>query len=255
MRRVAFAAWPLTPMVKRILIINGVIWLIAAILEKWVKTNVLVEWFALIPSEVVPWMAAGDVDYFAPGAGAAFPKFWQVFTWMWLHSASDYFHILFNSLFFWMFGGHLEQAWGPRAFLRFYLICGIGSGLIVLFFGLLFAPGIPVVGASGAVYGLIAAWGIHSPNKRIYFFGVLPLKVKHFSMILVGFALADFLTRARGVSHAAHLGGMLVGALLVTGYWRPDKTVRQLRYWWLRRKLRVIEGNRDKEPPGGGYWH
>ncbi len=156
-----------------------------------------------------------------------------------------------------MFGGNLELAWGSKAFFRFYLTCGIGAGVIILLTGLLFAPSIPVLGASGAIYGLVVAWAIAYPNKLIYFFGIFPMKGKHFVLIPIGFAAVDFLTRAQGVSHAAHIGGMAIGALLVTGYWRPEKARARLRYWWLRRKIKLIERDRsDKPPPSdGGYWH
>jgi membrane associated rhomboid family serine protease len=237
------------------LILNAAVWMVMVVFEHWLEMPDVFRFFALTPCEVIPWMAPKNADYLAPGRDIGFPRIWQLFTYMWIHSPSDVYHILFNSLFFWMIGGNLEQAWGARAFLRFYLICGVGAGVCVLVFGLIFAPDVLVVGASGAVYGLVVAWGIYNPNRLIYFFGIFPMKVKHFVLIPIGFALADFLTRAKGVSHAAHLGGMAVGALLVTGFWRPDKISRYAHYWWLRRKLKVIEGNRSKDPPDGGYWH
>ena len=149
----------------------------------------------------------------------------------------------------------VEQAWGSKGFLRFYLYCGVGAGVIVFLSGKLFSPDIPVLGASGAIFGLVVAWAIAFPNRVIYFFGVFPMKGKHFVLIPIGFAVLDFLTRAHGVSHAAHLGGMAIGALLVTGYWRPDKARRQIRYWMLRRRLKVLEGEGRQKPPDGGYWH
>ena len=120
-----------------------------------------------------------------------------------------------------------------------------------------FAPDIPVLGSSGAIYGLVVAWAISYPNKIIYFFGLFPMKGKHFCLIPIGYALVDFLLGTKGVSHAAHLGGMAIGALLVTGFWRPQKAYQRLRYWWLRRKLKVLEGGGSSipPPPDGGYWH
>ncbi len=226
-------------MVKKFLIAVAVVWAAQLIEQNFFKTDALTVHAALTPLRVLPGL-----------------EIWQVFTWMWLHSTGGLTHILFNCLFLWMFGGALELAWGSRAFVRFYLTCGIGSGLVVLLSGLFFAPDVPVLGASGAIYGLVVAWAISFPNRVIYFFGLFPMKGKHFILIPIGFALFDFLQNARGVSHAAHLGGMAIGALLVTGYWRPQKAQRQLRYWWLRRKLRVLEGDRQqKPPPDGGYWH
>lgn len=232
-----YTGWPLTPMVKTIMIVLAAVWF----------AEVILGWFG----------AAGFIDLLVVVPLDVFPGFriWQPFTYMWLHSPSDYFHIVFNCLFLWMFGGALEQAWGQKGFLRFYLICGVGAGLVVVVSGLLFAPETKVLGASGAIYGLVVAWAIAYPNRVIYIFGVFPMKGKHFALIPIGFAVLDFLTRAHGVSHAAHLGGMAIGALLVTGYWRPEKAIRQLRYWRLRRKLKVIDGRGPSEPPGGGYWH
>jgi membrane associated rhomboid family serine protease len=228
----------MTPMVKRLLIICGAVWLLEVIVTLWLNMDAFIVHFALTPARVFPGL-----------------EIWQLSTWMWLHSPTDLFHILFNCLFLWMFGGTLELTWGSKAFLRFYLICGIGAGIVVLVFGLIFDPTTKVLGASGAIYGLVAAWAISFPNRIIYFFGIFPMKGKHFALIPIGFAVLDFLTRAQGVSHAAHLGGLAIGALLVTGYWRPSKAIRRLRYIWLRRKLRVLEGDGARKPPEGRYWH
>jgi membrane associated rhomboid family serine protease len=227
----------MTPMVKRMIIINAAVWL-GEIVLRWAGTDAHLVHLAITPNRVFPGL-----------------ELWQPLTYMWLHSPVDYLHIVFNLLFLWMFGGTLELSWGSKAFLRFYLYCGVGAGLVVFVSGKLFAPDIPVLGASGAIYGLVVAWAIAFPNRLIYFFGIFPMKGKHFVLIPIGFAVLDFLTRAQGVSHAAHLGGMAIGALLVTGYWQPDKAKRQLRYWWLRRRLKVLEGDRQKRPPDGGYWH
>ena len=194
---------------------------------------------ALIPERVAPGL-----------------ELWRPLTYLWVHHPQDLWHILGNSLFLWMFGGVLEQSWGTRAFVKYYLVCGIGAGLIVLATGLLFDPEQVVVGASGAIYGLVVAWVIAFPNRVIFLFGIFPIKGKYFALIPIGFAVADFLMRGSGVSHAAHLGGMLIGALLVTGYWRPGKARARLRYWWLRRKIKMVEDkDRRSPPPGGGYWH
>ncbi|MCP4675807.1 MAG: rhomboid family intramembrane serine protease [Deltaproteobacteria bacterium] len=228
----------MTPLVKKIMIILAGVWIVEVVSVNWFETEIIVQHLALIPLSVLPGL-----------------EIWQPATYMWLHSPGDFMHILLNCLFLWMFGGTLEASWGSKSFLRFYLTCGIGAGLVVLASGLLFAPATPVLGASGAIYGLVVAWAISYPDRVIYFFGLFPMKGKHFVLIPIGFAVLDFLTRARGVSHAAHLGGMAIGALLITGFWRPSKATRRLRYWWLRRKLKVLEGDKSKKPPDGGYWH
>lgn len=234
-----FAAWPMTKAIKVILIVNGSVWLTMVLLVNWFDLTWPFEQLAITPGRVV-----GDL------------ALWQPLTYMWVHSPVDLWHIVLNSLFLWMFGGVLELNWGTPGFVRFYLICGIGAGLVVLLSGLLFDPETKVVGASGAIYGLVVAWALTFPDRRIYLFGLIPIRGLYFALIPIVFALADFLMRGQGVSHAAHLGGMAIGALLVTGYWRPRKLANRIRYWWLRRKIRVVEdAGRRKPPPDGGYWH
>lgn len=228
----------MTPFMKRILVANVAVWLVEVISVNFIGTAALLEHLALTPVRVVGGL-----------------EIWQVATYMWLHSPTDFSHILFNCLFLWMFGGTLEVAWGSRDFLRFYLTCGVGAGVVVLAAGLFVDPMMPVLGASGAIYGLVVAWAIAYPNRLIYFFGIFPMKGKHFVLIPIFFAVADFLTRAQGVSHAAHLGGMIIGALLVTGLWRPDKLKRQIRYWLMRRRIRMVERDDRDGPPGSGYFH
>jgi membrane associated rhomboid family serine protease len=236
----SFGAWPMTPAVKWFLIVNGGVWLVLVISVNWMDALALHDHLALTPDRVYPGL-----------------ELWQLFTYMWLHSTADFSHILFNSLFLWMFGGALEQAWGTRAFTKFYLICGIGAGLVVFVIGSMFHSDLATVGASGAIYGLVVAWAIVFPDRVIYFFGLFPIKGKYFALFPIGYALIDFLMRGSGVSHSAHLGGLAIGALLVTGYWRPSRLYNRARYAWLRRKLKVVEGGNKKRkpPPGGGYWH
>lgn len=238
-QRVALG-WPMTPVVKRILVILVVAWIVQVVAERWMSWPWIGEALALTPARV-----ASDLWV------------WQLGTYMWLHSPTSFTHILFNGMFLWMFGGSLEQRWGGRAFLKFYLLCGLGAGLVVLIAGWLFYPDTPVLGASGAIYGLVAAWAITEPERIVYLFGVFPIKGKHFALIPIVFALADFLVQGEGTSHAAHLGGLATGALLVTGWWKPDRAWRQIRLWGLRRKLRVIEGGaaRRNPPEGSKYWN
>ena len=234
-----FAVWPMTPAIKWILIVNGSLWLVMVILVNWLDFSWLVDQLAIKPDKVI-------VSH----------TYWTPLTYMWIHDPTGLWHILLNSLFLWMFGGVCEQHWGTSGFLRFYLICGIGAGLLIWLVGELVDSETPVVGASGAIYGVVVAWVFAFPNRVIYVFGLFPIKGKWFALIPIGFALVDFLLRGEGVSHTAHLGGMGIGALLVTGYWRPRKLYNRIRYWQMRRKIRVVEdANKRKPPPDGGYWH
>lgn len=230
-------AWPMTRAVKTIMFVNVGLWLLTVIagrLENWA----IYEEMALTPVKVFPGLHV-----------------WQVFTYMWFHALGEFSHILFNMLFLWMFGGILEQTWGTRGFLKFYLLCGVGAGVMVFFIGFLFYPAVPTVGASGAIYGLVAAWAIAFPDRLIYIFGLFPIKSRYFALFPIGYAVLDFLVGGTGISHAAHLGGLAIGALLVTGFWRPTRMKNKMRYLYFKRKLKVIDGAKKKKPPSGGYWN
>jgi membrane associated rhomboid family serine protease len=133
---------------------------------------------------------------------------WQPVTYLFLHGGI--FHLLFNMFVLWMFGTTLESTWGTQRFLIFYFICGIGAGLL----NAAVTPGspIPTVGSSGAIYGLLMAFGILFPDQLIYIWGIFPVRAKHF---VIGIGLIELLaamsTAQSGIAHFAHLGGMLFG--------------------------------------------
>lgn len=142
-------------------------------------------------------------------------EFWQLGSYMFLHGGLG--HIFFNLFALWIFGQPMERLWGTQRFLVYYLICGLGAGLIQLFVN----PGGPTVGASGAVYGLLLAFGMKFPNQVIMLlFPPIPIQAKYFVMIYGALELFSGLTRpGSGIAHFAHLGGMLVGFALIM-YWR-----------------------------------
>ncbi len=165
---------------------------------------------------------------------------WQLFTYMFLHG--NLLHILVNMLFLWVFGGELERVWGPRRLLTYYLTCGVGAGLFHVFF--LHRSVVPVVGASGAVYGLLMAYGLLFPDRVItmFLFFVLPIQVRAKYLVLVFGAmslmggLGNLFGREGGVAHLAHLGGMVVGYLyLRRGRMFGNPLTRLKRWWWRRR--------------------
>jgi hypothetical protein len=92
---------------------------------------------------------------------------WQPFTYMWLHSTESPWHLVMNMFSLWMFGGQLEMAWGSRRFLRFYLLCGTGAGLIILGWNALVGEWAPTLGASGAIYGVLTAFSLLWPDRTI----------------------------------------------------------------------------------------
>jgi membrane associated rhomboid family serine protease len=149
---------------------------------------------------------------------------WQLVTYMFLHGG--FFHILLNMLALWMFGSELEHLWGSKRFLQYYFITGIGAGLT----NTLVQPHstIPIIGASGAIYGLLLAYGMYFPDRRIYLWLIVPIPAKYFVIIFGGLEfISAFSRNPDGVAHIAHLGGILFGFLYLRlyrrGWFRPRK--------------------------------
>lgn len=181
---------------------------------------------------------------------------WQLFTYQFLHFGL--FHILFNMLALWMFGCDLERRWGTPFFLRYYWVSVVGGGICVL----LLEPnqGIPTIGASAGIYGILLAYGILYPNQIVYFYLLFPIKMKYF-VLIIG-AIAFFSSISPGgsnISHIGHLGGMIFGYVYLRwghgSWWRNSWSAIRHQYDLfrlarLKRRFRVIEGNkRDDEPP------
>ncbi|MBE6282133.1 MAG: rhomboid family intramembrane serine protease [Bacteroides sp.] len=171
-------------------------------------------------------------------------KLWQLITYMFMHANLE--HIFFNMFAVWMFGRTLEHVWGGKRFLIYYMVCGIGAGLIQELvqygeyvmvlqdyqqvdtgFGIIpmsdYLNMMNTVGASGAVYGILLAFGMLFPNSQMFVFPIpFPIKAKYF---VIGYAVIELLlgmSRAGdGIAHFAHLGGMLFGLLLIL-YWKKN---------------------------------
>lgn len=149
---------------------------------------------------------------------------YQLLTYMFLHHGFE--HIFFNMFAVWMFGRIMESQMGSQRFLIYYLTCGIGAGIIQELAQFIeISMGSPIaaytVGASGAVYGILLAFGMTFPDERMFVFPLpVPIRAKYFVM---GYAALELMSAlghsADGVAHCAHLGGMLVGYLLLR-YWR-----------------------------------
>jgi len=181
---------------------------------------------------------------------------WQLATYMFLHGGV--FHLLFNMLALWMFGTELERVWGTRYFVKFYFLTGIGAGVLTVLVSLLpfgFAASLfhsNIVGASGAIYGLLLAYGLTFPNRPIYIYFIFAIPAKYFVMIMGALAFYSSLSDNNGVANATHLGGLLVGYLLLKGA-RVDP-IGELRYRYLRwkmgrgrRKFEVYSGGRSDD--------
>ena len=140
---------------------------------------------------------------------------WQLVSYMFLHGGLG--HVFFNLFALWMFGQAIENYWGTKRFVWFYFLTGIGAAVLHMFIG---AGGAPTVGASGAVYGILLAFGMMFPERPIMLlFPPIPIKAKYFVAIFGGIELLNgVLGTQTGVAHFAHLGGMIVGYILIK-YW------------------------------------
>jgi len=183
-------------------------------------------------------------------------RVWQLGTYMFLHGGI--FHIVFNMLALWMFGTELERMWGTRYFLKFYFVTGIGAGALTVLFSLLpftFAQQLQnaiIIGASGAIYGLLLAYALYFPDRHIYLYFVFPIPVKVFVAIMGAIALFSSLGEAGGVANATHLGGLLVAYLfLKSARVHPFAEVKYRYLKWkinrVRKKFDVYSGGRAND--------
>ncbi len=163
---------------------------------------------------------------------------WQLFTYMFLHGG--FFHFFFNMFALWMFGSELEYHFGTREFFKYYCITGVGAGVLTL----ITSPNslIPTVGASGAIYGLLLAYGLYFPNRRIYLWLFIPIKAKH---LVILFGVIEFFAAlshaSSGIAHFAHLGGILVGFVYLKT--RKRNLMSWFRWKWTQRWV----SRRDEE--------
>ncbi|HDR04872.1 MAG TPA: rhomboid family intramembrane serine protease [Candidatus Marinimicrobia bacterium] len=136
-------------------------------------------------------------------------RIWQVFSYLFLHGGL--FHLGMNMLVLWMFGSDLERSWGTSFFLKYYFVTGVGAGVLTV----LFQPmsTIPVIGASGAIYGILLAYGLMYPEREVYIYFLFPLKVKYFVLIIGAMAFFSSIGPGTGdnIAHITHLSGMLIG--------------------------------------------
>jgi membrane associated rhomboid family serine protease len=160
----------------------------------------LAAWFALWPL----------------GSGEFMP--WQVVSYAFLHG--DTLHLFFNMLGLWMFGAELEQLWGSRRYAQYLLAAVVVAAVTQLLITLLAGSPVPTVGASGALFGLLLAFGMLFPNRTIMpLFPPIPMKARNFVILFGGIELLLGVWGGSGIAHFAHLGGMLGGWLMIR-HWR-----------------------------------
>ena len=137
---------------------------------------------------------------------------WQLLTYQFMHGGL--MHLFFNMFALWMFGMELENLWGSKKFLIYYLACGVGAGLANLFIAPMIGPAMPTIGASGSVYGVLVAFGMLFPERPIFLYFLFPIRAKYFVLIYIAIEFLS-LGGVSNVAHAAHLGGAAVGFFYV----------------------------------------
>lgn len=201
-----FSVFP--PVIKNLLIINGVVWLLQLVMENvmfgdYPAWYILYKWFALNP------LTGTDPAGFSYNF-----QVWQLVTYQFMHGGFG--HILFNMFALWMFGMEIENMFGGKKFLIFYLTAGVVAGIFHLILSPMIAGTVAyTIGASGAVYGVLIAFALFFPNRYIFLWFLIPVKTKY----LIGFLIiTEFLfvdSAGSNVAHIAHLGGALAGFLFI----------------------------------------
>jgi membrane associated rhomboid family serine protease len=207
------------PVIKWLLISNAGIWLLADVLLSRVAFD-----------DVLVGGSRGIINFMFglhPIGGNFWP--WQLITYMFLHGG--FLHLLMNMFVLWMFGMELENMWGAKRFLIFYMLCGIAAGVANLIVAPLLGQTAPTIGASGAVYGVLVAFGMKFPDRPIYVYFLLPVKAKYFIGFFVLMALFHGVTATNdGIAHFAHLGGAAMGCI----YMLSQMNVIPVKGWWIR---------------------
>ncbi len=247
---------PITPMVKRLIITNVVIWLVLQIFIERMMGFPLTHWVALFPEMVLQ-------------------KFmiWQLFTYQFFHSVSvdSFTHLLFNMLMLWFFGSELENRWGKKYFLFYYLMTGLMAGLIyslgvgayAMVTGVDLAMRVPVIGASGAIFGLLLAHGLLFSERIVYFFMIFPMKNKVFVMLMGLIQIGSMLSSSfagSGVAYLCHLGGLISGYILLKlrplgRNWGKTGSVGLRSQTQRKGNLRLVVDNEKKDHDKPKYWN
>jgi len=221
----------LTPAVKYIIIANVAVYFVQMLFLLRTQTGIG-SFLGLIPFEVT--------HHF---------KLWQLGTYLFLHSETSIFHIFFNMFTLWIFGCEVERWMGTKKFLQYYFLTGIGAGII---YTLIYWNSVnPVIGASGALYGVMVAFAVLFPNRIItlLLFFILPvsLKAKHLVALFIGISLFSgiigFFGSGDRVAHIAHLGGAAVGFLALRGQVLLEKMIRA---WKERQHERLMQAQKQR---------
>ena len=186
-----------TDAIKLLISINFIIFILQTISG---KSNFIFKFFGIVP--INTW---NDL------------MIWQPFTYLFIHG--DIWHVLINMFVLWMFGSELEMTWGRKDFLKYYFSTGIGAGILTILFNL--SSKTPIMGASGAVFGILLAYGLMFPNKLGYIYFLIPVKAKYLTLI-IGLAAIFSSFGQSNISHITHLSGMIIGFVYLRSNVRID---------------------------------
>ena len=219
---------PLTPVVKWLLIINISVFVVSMLAPP--LGNLIYSLFAVSTESVFLSL-----------------QIWRIITYQFLHAGLG--HIFMNMLVLYFFGPTLEMRWGSKKFITFYLTCGAIGGIlypVMYYIGLPFMTQGTLVGASGAIYGLIAACVIYYPRAMVYIYGIFPIPLAVLGVVMVIFSMSGMLAGQNAGGEVAHLSGMAAGAVYVL--WQPwfDRTRQKMNEGKWRKKVED-ERNLHKE--------
>jgi membrane associated rhomboid family serine protease len=232
----SFGPGPITPAVKYLIAINVAVYLVMMVQPELTFT------LGVRPQAVIEGL-----------------RLWQVVTYMFAHG--DLMHLLFNMLTLWMVGVELERRWGTRFFTQYYFVTGVGAAVTQVVLGLLpYGIGnhfynVVVIGASGAIYGLLLAYALYYPYRQFLMFFVFPVQARYFVMILGAISLLLGMGGSgSGVAHFAHLAGLVIGYLYLRGGRGKLHLFSEIQYrllkWRInrsRRKFDVYSGGRAND--------
>lgn len=171
---------------------------------------------------------------------------WQVFTYMFLHGS--FFHLFFNMYALLLFGRPLEQRWGKNRFLMFYLFTGVGAGIVTFIWNLFGNPYIPTIGASGAIFGIVLAFGLEFPDTVLLLFFLIPVRARYAAFIFGGIELIMIATGSmRGIGHFTHLAGLLFGYIYYV--WRiKGRFTGQVSGRGIKARIKTVRMRREVLP-------
>lgn len=212
--------------IRTIIVINVAVYLVMMLfgLQRFFSFN-----FGLVPRSVI-------------GKGYV----WQLVTYLFVHGG--FWHLFWNMFVLWMFGTEIENYWGKKEFFKYYFITGVGAGVITLLCSI--GSPVPVVGASGAIYGILVAFGMMFPDRYIYFYFLIPIKAKYFVILMGIMTFVSSLSPGySNISHLTHLGGLLIGFVYLKREWIWFKLGAKLPSFDFKkvvRKAKKSPGDRDR---------